>query len=421
VTLLTGGYVLYPMAEVLSVYNAATGTVDGTMTLAANMVPWGTGDTVEEPHYYQQRTYPDTEYVTQYVPRPQAYTSAGKTYQGTVGPGVRGWAVTNGAPASQYLGAGGTHNLPDYAYVVAGAWNRDFDVQAGNQAVIWAHCNLNGCNRWDSTYSLFALDSAAGYGADNLSYAPQSSTATWRLGGAQYSFSPTSFTAGTINVGTLNATTITGGVSGAAITSGTVSAARLPLFGPSGASHAAGVVPDPGATAGATRYLREDGSWVADGYGDECSDDADAGRCSELDTEYSIGQQCHDGEWTELRAGSELHDYGWVVGVLFADERKQYDGGDGCWYGSVVVGKWDGDDCGDECAVYGGDGNGDGGAAADGDSECKPGEQRDDGEWTELRARSELHDYGTAGDGDQVLQCGRLRRRHGVPVELHHL
>ena len=263
VTLLTGGYVLYPMAEVLSVYDAATGTVDGTMTLAANTVAWATGDTVEEPHYYQQRTYPDTEYVTQYVPRPQAYTSAGKTYQGTVGPGLRGWQVTNGAPASQYLGAGGTHNLPDYAYVVAGAWNRDFDVQAGNQAVIWAHCNLNGCNRWDSTYSLFTLDSAAGYGADALTYAPQSSTATWRLGGATYSFSPTSFTAGTINVGTLNATTITGGVSGAAITSGTVSAARLPVFGPSGTSHAAGIVPDPGATAGATRYLREDGNWAA--------------------------------------------------------------------------------------------------------------------------------------------------------------
>jgi hypothetical protein len=40
-----------------------------------------------------------------------------------------------------------------------------------------------------------------------------------------------------------------------------VSAARLPLFGPSGSSHAPGAVPDPGATAGATRYLREDGTW----------------------------------------------------------------------------------------------------------------------------------------------------------------
>jgi hypothetical protein len=262
VSLLTGGYVLYPMAEVLSVYDAATGQVDGTFTLAANTAAWAAGDTVEEPHYYQQRTSADTEYVTQIVPRPGLYVSAGKTYQGTVGPGLRGWQVTNAAPASQYLGAGGTHGVPDIAYVVQGAWNRDFDVEAGTKAVIWAHCNLNGCNRWDSTYDLFLMDSAAGSGADSLSYQPQSSTATWTLGGAQYSYSPTGLTAGTINVGTLNATTITGGVSGSAITSGTINAARLPLFGPSGTTHAVGAVPDPGATAGATRYLREDGNWA---------------------------------------------------------------------------------------------------------------------------------------------------------------
>jgi hypothetical protein len=262
VSVLTGGYVLYPMVEVLSVYDAANGEVDGTFTLAANTVPWAASDTVEEPHYYQQLTSADTEYVTQYVPRPIQYASAGKTYEGTVGPGIRGWQVNNAAPASQYLGAGGTHGVPDIAYVVLGAWSRDFEVEAGSKAVVYAHCNVNGCNRWDSTYDLFLMDSAAGSGADALSYQPQSSTAAWSLGGAQYSFSPTSFTAGTINVGTLNATTITGGVSGSAITSGTVSVARLPLFGPSGTTHAPGIVPDPGATAGATRYLREDGNWV---------------------------------------------------------------------------------------------------------------------------------------------------------------
>ena len=34
------------------------------------------------------------------------------------------------------------------------------------------------------------------------------------------------------------------------------------VFGPSGASHASGDVPDPGATAQATRYLREDATWA---------------------------------------------------------------------------------------------------------------------------------------------------------------
>jgi len=51
VSLLTGGYVLYPMAEVLSVYNPTTKSVDGQLTLAANTVAWAAGDAVEIPHY----------------------------------------------------------------------------------------------------------------------------------------------------------------------------------------------------------------------------------------------------------------------------------------------------------------------------------------------------------------------------------
>ena len=46
------------------------------------------------------------------------------------------------------------------------------------------------------------------------------------------------------------------------LTSGTVPVARLPVFVASGASHAAGAVPDPGATAGTTKFLREDATWV---------------------------------------------------------------------------------------------------------------------------------------------------------------
>jgi hypothetical protein len=34
------------------------------------------------------------------------------------------------------------------------------------------------------------------------------------------------------------------------------------VMGPSGANHAAGLAPDPGATAGTARYLREDGTWA---------------------------------------------------------------------------------------------------------------------------------------------------------------
>jgi hypothetical protein len=47
------------------------------------------------------------------------------------------------------------------------------------------------------------------------------------------------------------------------LSSGAVPSARLPVFGASGTAHGIGAVPDPGSTAGATRYLREDGAWVA--------------------------------------------------------------------------------------------------------------------------------------------------------------
>ena len=208
VSLLTGGFVLYPMAEVLSVYNTATKQVDGQMTLAPNTVAWAQGDAVEEPHYHQQLTAADTELVTQYTPRPIQYSSAGKQYQGEVGPGMRGWVVTNSVAASNYLGGGGTHQLPDDAYMANGPWKTDFEVDAGTQSVIRAHCNVNGCNRWDSGYSLFALDSATG--EDFLYYAPQSSTAQWTLGGAQYTFSPTAFTASTaVNTQALSTQTAT--------------------------------------------------------------------------------------------------------------------------------------------------------------------------------------------------------------------
>lgn len=35
-----------------------------------------------------------------------------------------------------------------------------------------------------------------------------------------------------------------------------------PIFGPSGTGHATGIVPDPGAVAGTTHYLREDATWA---------------------------------------------------------------------------------------------------------------------------------------------------------------
>jgi len=44
--------------------------------------------------------------------------------------------------------------------------------------------------------------------------------------------------------------------------SGSATVSQLPVMVASGGSHAAGIVPDPGATAGTTKFLREDATWV---------------------------------------------------------------------------------------------------------------------------------------------------------------
>jgi len=259
VSFLTGGYNLYPMAEVLGVLNPATKLVDGQMTLAPNTVQWASSDPVEQPHYFQEKLAADIELVQQTMPRPSSGQQAGIFYAGNNGPGLVGWEIVNGVPTSNYLGAGGTHQPPNAAYVASGAWQQTMLLDAGINTVFQINCNYHGCGRWNSGYDLFQLNSSAG--ADTIHYQPQTSTLNFFMRGTGYTFTPQAFTAGTINATTVNATTVNGSVSGASITSGAVGAAYLPSMGASGTTHAAGIVPDPGASAGTTRYLREDGSW----------------------------------------------------------------------------------------------------------------------------------------------------------------
>jgi hypothetical protein len=208
VSILTGGFALYPMAEVLSVFDEAAKSVDGQFTLAPNSVAWAAGDAVEEPHFYQEDVAADTEYVGQFVPRPSVTMRAGLQYQQNNGPGLIGWSIANAAPTTNYLGYGGTHTVPDGAYEATGIWRRTMNLAAGEQAVFAIHCNLHGCGNWNSGYNLFELDSIAG--ADTMAYSPTSSSLSMTLRGTPYSFTPQAFTAATINVGTLNATTING-------------------------------------------------------------------------------------------------------------------------------------------------------------------------------------------------------------------
>ena len=257
-SLVTGGFALYPMAEVLGVFNQGTASVDGQLTLAPNTVAWSTGDAVEEPHFFEQAVGADIEFVSQMTPRATPQLRAGLEYDGNNGPGLRGWSITNATPASSYFGNGGTHGAPDTAMEVRGVWSRIFEAEAGNDAVFTIHCNSRGCGRWDSGYNLFTLDNSSG--TDTVGYQPATSALSFGLRGTTYSFTPQGMTAGTVNATTVNAGTLNGAVSASNVT-GTLGAAQLPIFGASGSGHTVGAVPDPGASAGSTRYLREDGSW----------------------------------------------------------------------------------------------------------------------------------------------------------------
>ena len=252
-TFLNGGYALYPMAEVTGVYNAATKAIDGQLTLAANTVPWAAGDAVEEPHYYLERVYPDTQHIDEFIPRPTSQLTSGISYGTNNGPGLVGYLISNTVPATSYFGNGGTHLVPDTGIQVLGLWSQALELEAGETSAIHVNCNSHGCNKWNSGYNLFQMDT--GVGQDSINFAPQSSMLNFALRGTGYQFTPQAFTAGTINVTTLNAGSVHG------LFTGTVQASSLPVFAGSGAAHAVGAVPDAGANAGSTRYLREDGTW----------------------------------------------------------------------------------------------------------------------------------------------------------------
>lgn len=207
--MLTGGFVIYPMVEVRSVLNTATNQVDGTMTLAPNNVAWSTGDPLEEPHFYSQRIRADTTFVNQTMPRGSNAMGAGIMYGGTTGLGVTGWQINNNSPASQYYGNGGTHVPPSAGMAVKGPWISSLDLQAGDQSGIVMRCNSHGCNRWNSAYSLFSLQSN-GSRYDTVNYTPSTSTMTFNLNGGIYTLSPTALSAATINATTLNVTRING-------------------------------------------------------------------------------------------------------------------------------------------------------------------------------------------------------------------
>ncbi len=222
-SLVTGGFALYPMTEVLGVFNTSTKAVDGQMTLAPNTVAWAAGDAVEMPHYFQEAVHGDTEYIGQVTPRGVQTLSTGLYYEDNAGPGLIGWSVKNAVPASSYFGNGGTHTVPTMGMTVQGIWNHSMELEAGENAAIEVHCNSHGCNKWNSSYDLFQMDTSVGL--DRMNYSPATSTLNFALRGTNYQFTPSGLTLGTLNVTTLTAGTINGSAPGSG--SGSVTQAAI--------------------------------------------------------------------------------------------------------------------------------------------------------------------------------------------------
>src|SRR5215831_4379594 len=140
---------------------------------------------------------------------------------------------------------------------------------------------------WDYTNRRLGINtSSPNYALDVFGDIDISLPSSYRLGGIPFAVQGTGGAVNLINVGNINgaapvpATRIiaTGaGLSGGGDLSANRTIVSVP-FGPSGAGHSLGAVPDPGATVGATRFLREDSTWaVPSGTGGGTSPGGSAG------------------------------------------------------------------------------------------------------------------------------------------------
>jgi len=161
----------------------------------------------------------------------------GGTVGTTIGPcstqqfyvsGSNAWAagpmtvnLTSGSAGPSLLGVAGT--VPYFT----GTWTNGDCLQAGSSPGLITLAS-GACGTGTSTGTSVSVNGGATLSSANLGSTPAAGAnnlnVTWQLSGSAVS-------------------------------------AELPVFGASGASHSLGLVPDPGSTAGSTRFLREDGTW----------------------------------------------------------------------------------------------------------------------------------------------------------------
>lgn len=157
-------FTMYPGAEVLSVYNSTTKTVDGSLTLGANAVAWNVGDLVEEPHWYMPYVNDTHNNIGMWTPQFAGPYGRGYYYSGMVSGQLRGFQVNNDGTPSQYFGHGGNHVPPQTVFYTSGLWSTWATMlSAPESTLISVGCKASspagndGCTKWDAAYSILGL------------------------------------------------------------------------------------------------------------------------------------------------------------------------------------------------------------------------------------------------------------------------
>ncbi len=156
-------YTLYPAARTLSVYDAATKSVDGTFYLMPNTMLWAQNDPVRQAHYYPMYVTGggNPAVVSHWTPEPEyEFTDAGIQWNGIQRGAEDGsFTLSNTTVSTHYREHGGTQTAPFRAYHVTGVYGWDLDMaNAPEQAVInIENCKVDiGCNGPLANFNLYS-------------------------------------------------------------------------------------------------------------------------------------------------------------------------------------------------------------------------------------------------------------------------
>ncbi len=289
---------LWSGAEVLDVldHSISPPAVNGTFTLEPNSAAWTVNDSVENVHHYAAAM--DSERRTLIINNPMRLSGWSRALA-LAGQGISGGnpadpssysadKISNLEPATTYAYHGGTVTPPGGIYL-GGARNSGlfnyglammYAPDPPGSSAFYIGCPASGCSDSAFYYDFFKL--VGNGGVSTFTYTPATNILSLNGKGlnlknepliastmqSETNGGPASLKFSAIDTSeqthtwTLNAPPTGGGFT-IDLPQGNGTLALSNAFGASGPIHSAGMVPDPGPNPGATRFLREDGKWVA--------------------------------------------------------------------------------------------------------------------------------------------------------------